>query len=152
MRHLELQKSRRSALRAIVFLPLAAALVLTAGCGKGSKDKVTGTVMLGDNPVSGSVVFKGDKEYEAPINSKGEYTVIGLPKGSYKVFIKAGLTGGSTAIIPPGGQPDMPGIEKTKPQVAPPKAATDPGTSGITFEHEGGPKEFAIVLKGVSGQ
>jgi hypothetical protein len=107
------------------------------------------------SPVGGTVVFapeSGGKEFEGPLDGKGEYTINGAPKGKYKVYFKKSPTvglGGTGGMVGPDGKPlgdNMPGMGSSKPLVNPPDKYLDKATSDLTFEVTGGKQDYPITL------
>jgi hypothetical protein len=90
-------------------------LPLVAGCGQSGTragSKVTGTVKYKGNPVAGAkIVFTDGKDTSggspngptATTDEDGQYALIGVPPGSYKVVVYK-LVPKKGAILPPEGE------------------------------------------------
>ncbi|MSQ93772.1 MAG: hypothetical protein EXR98_04360 [Gemmataceae bacterium] len=127
------------------------ALALIAGCPGGTEpsDVVSGTCMVGEDTVSGKVVFVGaGKEYQGPILD-GKYKVDNVPKGKYKVFIE------SVGFVGAGGVAPMPADKFEKPKdmptqkkmgVPPPDKYKSVDTSGLEIDVAGGRQKWDIKL------
>jgi hypothetical protein len=76
---------------ALVFLLLPALTVLALGCGSSSSTpgKLTGSVTLGGQPVTGGEVYIHTKggAARASISPSGTYTATDLPVGEWKVTV-----------------------------------------------------------------
>jgi len=142
-------------------LAFAAALIGLAGCSGGSAKggKVSGKVLLGGQPVAGTVYFTGGgegkdkKEYTSPIGADGQYQISNIPKGDYKISVKgmpgANVPGANEAKGPEGKDlPALPGADKTKPPgVPPPEKYANPETSGLTISVTGATQPYDITLQ-----
>lgn len=129
-------------------LALVLVLAVLAGCSgdKTTKNKISGTVKVGDKNASGTVAFVGSdgKEYESPITD-GKYKINKIPTGEYKVLVKgaAGLGGPPVKVE----SPEIPNMPKTTMGEAPHAryAKADNGLPTLTVA--GGDQEHNIELK-----
>lgn len=119
-------------------------LVGLAGCGKKNDlVSVSGTVLLGDQPLAGATVtfhpVKGGPVGSAITDSAGRFSVMtgtakGLKPGEYEVTVQK--TGQAPKTDPLG--PEVP-----PPLVTPAKYA-NPKTSGLRYTAPGGPADFKL--------
>src|SRR5207302_10780696 len=83
---------RETVLKCFGVVPILVFAITLTGCGRGSggPNTVSGTVMYGGQPVTGSVVFidGANKEHASPIAPDGKYRIPDLPTGSMKVLVR----------------------------------------------------------------
>jgi len=134
-------------------LAFAALASFNIGC-QGQKDgenKVSGSVTLNGKPVDGIVtfVYADGKEFMAPTNPDGSYTVINTPPGQAKVAIKAKPGAASSGpLIPTKDTPtkDAPQTMTTS-GVAPPQKYQNVATSNLTYEVTKGKQQKDFPLQ-----
>lgn len=134
--------------RALVMLPLFAALVWTAGCGGGKSktESVSGKVTLEGKPVSGEITFvcSDGKEIKSPLAPDGGYSILNPAKGDAKIGVK------SMGSAPPptaGTKADITGMPAGGAGVPPPAKYGNPASSGLTYPVKGGEETHNIDLK-----
>jgi len=70
---------------------LAALLMLPAGCGGGTKSKVSGVITYKNAPVPGGMIFFSSESgggFSSPIQMDGTYSITDIPPGTYSVVIE----------------------------------------------------------------
>jgi hypothetical protein len=109
---------------------LASAVIVAAGCGggKGPKNRISGKVTMGGQPVKGRVIFFGSdgKEKDSGLGAGGAYEILDPPLGEVTIVVKG-------YDRPAGaGEELKPTIPKTKD-----KAKLD-GPGSVGTQDEGG--------------
>lgn len=141
------------------FLILAVCVTATlAGCSKQVRpgSKVTGKVTFNGNPVVGAkIIFTDGKDLGSSPNgpsaitdSRGEYAVIGVAPGSYKVVVYK-LVAKEGAVLPPEGEGmDLEQIEASGLGIhALPKNYASPATTTLVVQVPEGKHKEDFELK-----
>jgi hypothetical protein len=126
---------------------LVAAALLASGCGV--RSTVSGKVTLGGQAVAGTVTFIGaeGKEFTAPINPDGTYTLTDTPAGAAQVVVKC-FPGTAAPLAKRNPKlPQLPGTFTAPPApgVLPPARYAAPN-NGLTLVVTGGRQTFDIEL------
>jgi hypothetical protein len=139
---------------AACLLQLSMLLVVAAGCGdSGPSNIVSGKVMLGADPVNGTIHFVGadGKEASSPIGpTGGTYSVVDPPTGEVTVLFKGGAIAAAPALQPAPGAMTMPGgtaTSKTGMTGVPPPAKYATAAGGIKYTVTSGrqQKDFELT-------
>jgi hypothetical protein len=139
---------------------LLAAAILTwlPGCTDNQpSDSVSGSVMLGADPVGGQITFVGPDNKEATgLVIDGKYIVSNPPRGKCKVKLIGEPSAGPAGKSPAGGdggkQADQSKFAKDLPTsavkgVAPPAKYASPETSGLQYDLKAGKNTIDIKLE-----
>jgi len=132
-------------IRGLSLVLLVALLVGAVGCGGGTKESansVSGKVTLGNEKVSGEVVFVGSDNSQkgTPIKPDGTYVIADPPLGKVKVLVKG--MGGPSKMAPPKDAPPMAGSG-----AEPPAKYGDVKTTDVEVEVKAGKQTIDIPLK-----
>jgi hypothetical protein len=139
---------------------IACALPLWLGCGPKSQragHKVTGKVTLNGQPVADAkVVFTDGKDAGATANGPtaltdegGEYTLVGVPPGTYKVVVYKFKPRPGAKLPPEGEGLDMEQLEASGMGAhALPQKYSRPATTNLTATVESGENVVDLKLTG----
>jgi hypothetical protein len=151
---------KRGLWRVLYLLALLGTVPLVVGCGSGGKragHKVTGKVTHNGKPVSGAkVIFTDGKDGGPTANGptaitdeSGEYALVGVPPGSYKVVVYK-FTPKPGAKMPADTEGmDMEQLEASGMGVhALPAKYSRPGTTTLVAQDESGENTVDLKLTG----